>query len=55
MFASAAGANAVYACEMSRTMHETARNVLAANSISDVTLIHKKSTHLAIGLDIPER
>ncbi len=56
MYAVQAGADVVYACEVSKAMYELSTDVIAANGMSDkLTLIHKKSTQLEVGKDVPER
>ena len=55
MFAIQGGAKEVYACEMSKTMYELGRDVLKANKMESVHTIHKKSTEMKVGKDIPER
>ena len=56
MFAVQAGAKNVYACEMSKTMYEMSLDVLTANQMKDsVNVIHKKSTDLEVGVDLPTR
>ncbi|XP_048365668.1 protein arginine N-methyltransferase 9 [Sphaerodactylus townsendi] len=56
MFAKTAGASSVYACELSKTMYELAREVLVANGLDgDIRLLHVKSPDLEIPKHIPER
>lgn len=56
MFARKAGAHSVYACELSKTMHELACDVVAANKMEEgVKLLHMKSLDIKIPKDIPER
>lgn len=56
MFAKNAGARSVYACELSKTMYELARDVIAANRMEDqVKLLHMKSLDIEIPEHIPER
>ena len=55
MFAIQGGAKEVYACEMSKTMYELGRDVLKANEMENVHTIHKKSTEMKVGMDIPEK
>lgn len=56
MFAVQSGAKEVYACEMSKTMYEMGLDVLKANKMEkSVHTIHKKSTEMKVGDDIPER
>lgn len=56
MFAVQSGAKEVYACEMSKTMYEMGLDVLKANKMDKlVHTIHKKSTEMKIGEDIPEQ
>ena len=56
MFAVQSGAKEVYACEMSKTMYEMGLDVLKANKMEKlVHTIHKKSTEMKVGDDIPER
>lgn len=56
MFAIQGGAKEVYACEMSKTMHEMGRDVLKANNMETlVHTIHKKSTDIKVGEDIPKK
>ncbi|XP_035681663.1 protein arginine N-methyltransferase 9-like [Branchiostoma floridae] len=56
MFAVQCGARTVHACEMSRTMHQLASNVLVANGMQNsVHLHHIKSTDMSIPEHLPER
>ncbi|CAM9784478.1 unnamed protein product [Bubo scandiacus] len=56
MFAKKAGASFVYACELSKTMYELARDVVAANNMeSEIKLLHLKSLDIEIPKHIPER
>lgn len=56
MFAVQGGAEEVYACEMSKTMYEMGHDVLKANKMeTQVHTIHKKSTDMKVGDDIPKR
>ncbi|NXW89332.1 ANM9 methyltransferase, partial [Alopecoenas beccarii] len=56
MFAKKAGAPYVYACELSKTMYELARDVVAANNMErEIKLLHLKSLDLEIPKHIPER
>ena len=56
MFAVQSGAKKVYACEMSKTMYEMGLDVLKANKMEKlVHTIHKKSTEMKEGNDIPQR
>lgn len=56
MFAVQSGAKEVYACEMSKTMYEMGLDVLKANKMEKlIHTIHKKSTEMKLGDDIPER
>lgn len=56
MFAVQSGARKVYACEMSKTMFEMGQDVLKANKMEKlVHTLHKKSTEINVGEDIPER
>lgn len=56
MFAKKAGASFVYACELSKTMYELARDVVAANNMErEIKLLHLKSLDIEIPKDIPER
>ncbi|NXX50085.1 ANM9 methyltransferase, partial [Tricholaema leucomelas] len=56
MFAKKAGASSVYACELSKTMYELARDVVAANNMErEIKLLHLKSLDLEIPKHIPER
>eukprot|EP00058_Branchiostoma_floridae_P026120 XP_002611610.1 hypothetical protein BRAFLDRAFT_117147 [Branchiostoma floridae] len=56
MFAVQCGARTVHACEMSRTMHQLASNVLVANGMQNsVNLQHIKSTDMTIPEHLPER
>ena len=56
MMAVRAGSRSVYACELSGVMVKLARDVFAANNMSDrVTLLHSLSTKLSIPKDIPKR
>ncbi|KAM4834469.1 protein arginine N-methyltransferase 9 [Thomomys bottae] len=56
MFAKNAGAQLVYACELSKTMYELARDVVAANKMdTGIKLLHMKSLDIEIPKHIPER
>jgi tetratricopeptide (TPR) repeat protein len=56
MMAVRAGAKKVIACEMSAPLATIARQVIADNNYSDqITILHKKSTNLTIGEDLPAR
>lgn len=56
MFAVQSGAKEVYACEMSKTMYEMGLDVLKANKMEKlVHTIHKKSTEMKVGDDIPQQ
>ncbi|XP_068024121.1 protein arginine N-methyltransferase 9 isoform X1 [Melanerpes formicivorus] len=56
MFAKKAGASSVYACELSKTMYELARDVVAANNMErEINLLHLKSLDLEIPRHMPER
>ena len=56
MFAVKAGAKSVYACEMSKAMHDVSCDVLAANQMRDnIRLFHKMSSDLKIPEDLPKR
>ncbi|XP_061408359.1 protein arginine N-methyltransferase 9 [Lethenteron reissneri] len=56
MFARQAGAGRVFACEVSRTAVQLAREVLSANGFAgDVSLLHAASHDLAVPRDLPER
>ncbi|XP_050829507.1 protein arginine N-methyltransferase 9 isoform X2 [Serinus canaria] len=56
MFAKKAGASFVYGCELSKTMYELARDVVAANNMErEIKLLHLKSLDIEIPKHIPER
>ncbi|XP_002739381.1 protein arginine N-methyltransferase 9-like [Saccoglossus kowalevskii] len=56
MLAIQSGAKHVYACEMSKTTYEMAKDVLTTNRMSDkVTLLHTSSKDIVIPKDIPQR
>ena len=56
MFAVQGGAREVFACEMSKTMYEMGYDVLKANNMDVlVHTIHKKSTDIKVGEDIPKQ
>ena len=56
MFAVQSGAKEVYACEMSKTMYEMGQDVMKANEMERfVHTIHKKSTEMKVGDDIPQQ
>ncbi|NWQ76371.1 ANM9 methyltransferase, partial [Columbina picui] len=56
MFAKRAGAPYVYACELSKTMYELARDVVSANNMErEIKLLHLKSLDIEIPKHIPER
>ncbi|NWX01071.1 ANM9 methyltransferase, partial [Caloenas nicobarica] len=56
MFAKKAGAPYVYACELSKTMYELARDVVSANNMErEIKLLHLKSLDIEIPKHIPER
>ena len=50
------GAHSVYACELSKTMYELARDVVTANKMeTGIKLLHMKSLDIEIPKHIPER
>ena len=56
MFAVQGGAKEVYACEMSKTMYEMGHDVLKANNMDTVVhTVHKKSTQIRVGEDLPKQ
>ncbi|KAL4640418.1 putative protein arginine N-methyltransferase 9 [Arapaima gigas] len=56
MCAKKAGADKVYACELSKTMYELACEVVAANGMNgSIKILHMKSLEMEIPKDIPER
>lgn len=56
MCAKKAGAAEVYACELSKTMYELAREVVSANGMdSGIKILHMKSLEMEIPKDIPQR
>lgn len=56
MFAKNAGAHRVYACELSKTMYELSRDIVAANKMeTGITLLHMKSLDIDVPKHIPER
>lgn len=56
MFAKKAGAHSVYACKLSKTMYELARDVVTANKMeTGIKLLHMKSLDIEIPKHIPER
>lgn len=56
MIAVDAGAEAVYGCEVSKTMYEVSCDVVTANQMAEhIKLINKKSQHLVIPDDLPDR
>ncbi|XP_006887057.1 PREDICTED: putative protein arginine N-methyltransferase 10 isoform X2 [Elephantulus edwardii] len=56
MFAKKAGAQSVYACELSKTMYELACDVVAANKMeAEIKLLHMKSLDIEIPKHVPER
>ena len=56
MFAVQSGSKEVYACEMSKTMFELGHDVLRANNMEKlIHTIHKKSTEMTVGKDIPKQ
>ncbi|XP_068961588.1 protein arginine N-methyltransferase 9 isoform X2 [Petaurus breviceps papuanus] len=56
MFAKNAGAHCVYACELSKTMYELSRDIVAANKMeTGIKLLHMKSLDIDVPKHIPER
>ncbi|CAI9601996.1 unnamed protein product [Staurois parvus] len=56
MLAKRAGAPHVYACELSRTMYNLAREVVAANQMQEeIKLLHMKSHDIQVPEHIPEK
>ncbi|XP_018591579.1 protein arginine N-methyltransferase 9 [Scleropages formosus] len=56
MCAKKAGADKVYACELSKTMYELACEVVSANGMNGtIKILHMKSLEMEIPKDIPER
>lgn len=56
MCAKKAGAAEVYACELSKTMYELAREVVTANGMDGgIKILHMKSLEMEIPKDIPQR
>ena len=56
MLATLAGAESVYACEMSKPMYELSCDILTANRMAEeITVMHKKSSDVQVGVDIPQR
>ncbi len=45
----------MYACEINETMVAMSRDILAANGIADVTLMHSLSTSMSVPRDLPQR
>ncbi|CAB1120229.1 unnamed protein product [Ectocarpus sp. CCAP 1310/34] len=55
VLAARAGASHVYACEVNSVLCDVAREVLERNGVADrVTVIHKSSGALQLGVDLPE-
>lgn len=56
MMAARAGARQVTGCEMVQSLAEVSRQVIQDNQLSDrITVVHKKSTAMTVGEDIPEK
>jgi len=56
MMAARAGAKAVVTCESVGPIAERARDIIAANGLSDrITVVTKRSTELALGIGLTER
>jgi tetratricopeptide (TPR) repeat protein len=56
MMAVRAGAEHVYTCEKSLPIAKAAEQIIARNGMSSkITLLHKRSTQVKVGSDIPER
>ncbi len=56
MLAARAGASHVYACESVGAIAQKARDIIAANQLSDrITVLDKRSTDLMVGTDLPEK
>ncbi|XP_026215739.1 protein arginine N-methyltransferase 9 isoform X1 [Anabas testudineus] len=56
MCAKKAGADEVYACELSKTMYELACEVVAANGMEgSIKILHMKSLEMEVPKDIPHR
>ncbi|XP_026886028.2 protein arginine N-methyltransferase 9 [Electrophorus electricus] len=56
MCAQKTGASEVFACELSKTMYELAREVVSANGMADsIKILHKKSLDMEVPKDIPTR
>lgn len=56
MCAKKAGAAEVYACELSKTMFELAREVVTANGMDgSIKILHMKSLEMEVPKDIPQR
>ncbi|KAK1790996.1 hypothetical protein P4O66_002024 [Electrophorus voltai] len=56
MCAQKTGASQVFACELSKTMYELAREVVSANGMADsIKILHKKSLDMEVPKDIPTR
>ncbi|MEO9873500.1 MAG: TfuA-like protein [Anderseniella sp.] len=54
MLAARAGASHVYACESVGSIAQKARDIIAANQLSDrITVLQKRSTDLVVGTDMP--
>jgi len=56
LIAARAGAEHVYACESNAPIAEAARQIVAANGLTErITVIEKQSTMLVVGKDLPRR
>lgn len=55
LYAKAAGADEIYACECTKPMYDIAKKVFERNHASDVKLIPKLSMDLKMPQDIPRR
>lgn len=55
LYAKAAGADKIYACECTKPMFDIANKVFERNQASDVKLIPKLSMDVKIPEDIPKR
>ena len=56
LMAAASGAAKVITCETSRTIAETAKEIIDINGYSEkISVLNKKSTDLMVGVDLPQR
>lgn len=56
MMAARAGAKQITACEMNNSLAEVAERIVAKNNYNkQINIVHKKSTAIDVGIDMPEK